>query len=119
MFVKQGSPAYTPPRPVICRVWPVMSVVLYVLFDLVRSSKSLSSPACTRVFAAVDGAVIVLRNRVTVFGLGMPIKGLLLGKGILTTFRLAFVRLFVSVSVFAIITLVMLHDIVRAGLTLV
>jgi hypothetical protein len=45
---------------VACGMWPIVSVLFYMLLHLIFSLKSVPPLPCTRVFAAVDGTMIEL-----------------------------------------------------------
>jgi hypothetical protein len=98
-------------RPVKRRMWAIMPKVFYVLLCLVRSCKSLSPRPCSRVFAAVDGTVIVFGwiACITVFALHVSVKSLSLGEAFEATVCKALIRFLVYVSMLAVIILARLY----------
>jgi hypothetical protein len=67
-------------RSVARRIWPIVSVLFYMLLHLIFSLKPVPPSPRTRVFAAIDGTVIELCRlfRIAVFGLGVAGESLTL-----------------------------------------
>jgi hypothetical protein len=78
-----------------------------MLLHLVYTHKLLSLSACAGIFAAIDCTVIEFLQvtRMTVFGLHVPVKALLLRKSFKAPFLETLVWLFVRVSMLAVVTL--------------